>query len=226
MPSAGIFGSARVAAGGGGSISSTFQQATADTTDAASYSFASQAIGAASASRRVVVAVGWASAAAVSLSSATIGGVSATVDADSGNSGSNRRMYFISANVPTGTTATVALTLSGTAARVGIGLWTLTGGAATGQVATDVTTSTTGTLTVTTAVNDVVLAAAFFSGTSGTATAAWSSATERYDAQIENTFNSHTGADTVATTTSTGIGYTSSGITAPHNAPKVAVAYA
>jgi len=217
---AGIFGSARVAASG---ITATYQTAASDTTDASSYSFTSQPIGSASASRRVVVAIGWGAASGITLSSVTIGGVSASIDADSGNATGNRRVYFASAVVPTGTTATIAITLSATAARIGIGVWTLTGGSATGQTAANINNAS-GTLTVTTAVNDVVLAAGFSSHTSNSVTTTWSSATERYDAQIENVFNAHSGADTVATTTSTGIGFSNDVVTSQR--AHLAAAYA
>lgn len=223
--SVGIFASARVAAGGGGPISSTYQTAAVDTTDAASYSFTSQPIGTASASRRVVVALGWASGSAVTLSSVTIGGVSATIDADTGNATGNRRVYFASAVVPTGTTATVAVTLSGTVVRIGMGLWTLTGGSPTGQTAV-VINAPSGTLTVTTVSGDVVLAAGFSSHTTNSITTTWSGAgvTERYDTQIENVFNAHSGADTVATTTSTGVGFSNDVATTQR--AHLAVAYA
>ena len=204
LPRAGIFGSARVAPGG--PVTATYQTATSSATDLSSYSFASQPIGTASGSRRVVVAIGWAAAGAVTLSSVTIGGVSASIDADSGNANGNRRVYFASAVVPTGTTATVAITLSGTVVRLGIGVWTLSGGSPTGQTAA-VINADAGTLTVTTSVDDVVLAAGFLSHTSNSVTTTWTNATERYDAQIENVFNAHSGADTIATTTSTGVGF-------------------
>lgn len=215
----------KASAGGGGGISSTFQQAASDATDAASYSFTSQPIGAASASRRVVVAIGFAAAAAVTLSSVTIGGVSATIDGDSGNANGNRRVYFVSAVVPTGTTATVAITLSGTVARIGIGVWTLSGGSPTGQTAVLLNAGS-GTLTVTTAVDDVVLAAGFSSHTSNSVTTTWSGTgvTERYDGQIENVFNAHSGADVVATTTSTGVGFSNDVVTTQR--AHLAVAYA
>jgi hypothetical protein len=173
----------------------------------------------------VVVAIGWASAAAVTLSSVTIGGVSATIDGDSGNATGNRRVYFASAVVPTGTTATVAVTLSGTVVRIGIGVWTLTGGSPTGQ--TDaVLNAASGTLTVTTAVNDVVVAAGFCSHASNSITTTWSGAgvTERYDQQIENVFNAHSGADVVATGVSTGLGFSNDVVTTQQT--HLAVAYA
>ena len=218
----GVLAAALPAAGGGG-ITGTFQQATIDTTDAASYSFASQPIGTASASRRVVVAIGWAAATAITLSSVTIGGVSATIDADSGNATGNRRVYFASAVVPTGTTATVAVTLSATAVRIGIGLWTLSGGSPTGQTAA-VLNAASGTLTVTTATNDVVLAAGFASHTANSITTTWTGATERYDGQIETVFNAHTGADVVASGTSTAIGFSNDVVTTQR--AHLAVAYA
>lgn len=200
---AGIVASARVASSG---VTATWQASAVDVTDASSYTFSTIPIGAASSSRRVVVAIGSASATAVTLSAVTIGGVSATVDADSGALTGNRRVVLVSAVVPTGITATVAITLSGTAGRIGVGLWTLTSGSPTGQTATS-PNLTSGTLTVTTAAGHVVICAGYASLSSGSVSTTWTDATERYDEQIENTFNSHTAADVVATGSSTVVSY-------------------
>lgn len=213
----------KAAGGGGGPITATYQTQTSSGTDASSYSFTSQPIGTAAAGRRVVVSIGYASASAVTLSSVTIGGVSASIDGDTDAITGNRRAYIVSAVVPTGTTATVAVTLSGTAARVGIGVWSLSGGSPTGQTATSIN-SNSGTLTVTTAVNDVVICAGYASHSSGTVTTTWTDATERFDASIETATNSHTGADVVATTTSTAVSYSTDITTSQRGF--VAVAYA
>lgn len=188
----------------------TFQQSAVSAADQSTYTFAAQPIGTASPTRRVVVALGWAAAAAVTLSSITIGGVAATVNADSGPFTGNRRVVFASAVVPTGTTADVVVTLSGTAVRCGIGVWSLTKGAATGQTDATVDISV-GNLDVTTQAGDVVLASGYASAASGTVSTAWTGATERYDAAIENSFNTVTGADVVAAGTTTTIGFSTTG---------------
>lgn len=79
------------------------------------YSFTSVSIGAASATRRVIVLVhGRSGTSSRTISSATIGGIAATIDATITSSASGSTIAgIISATVPTGTTATVAITFSG-----------------------------------------------------------------------------------------------------------------
>lgn len=105
----------------------TFGEIKVDGTDLTTYSFTSTAIGTAAANRLVVVA-----GKAVSgttgrtLSSATIGGVSATIVIQHDlNAGQTDLTFIIAAVVPTGTTATVALTFSGGMGRCGIGSFAL-----------------------------------------------------------------------------------------------------
>lgn len=108
----------------------TFVASTADTTNAAQYTFTNHAIGTAADDRCVVVAIHSGIANAVStITGVTIGGNAATVvyqqDADVG---SNSRVSAIAALLVTaGTTATIVVDLSGTANRIRIGTFTLTG---------------------------------------------------------------------------------------------------
>ena len=213
MPNVGIFASSYVAPGvipGPG----TFQQSNTSNTDASSYTFTAEPIGAADANRRVVVAIGYAAASGGrTLSSVTIGGVTASVDADPGAITGNRRIYLVSAVVPTGTTANVVITLSNTVTRIGIGVWTLDNMAPTGQTAA-VLNASSGTLTVTTATDEGVICFGYASnGVSATPSdTTWTDATERYDQQVELVSNTHTGADVIATGTSTAIGFSTTGI--------------
>lgn len=79
------------------------------------YDFTSYPIGAASSTRRVIAVIhGDIGSAAVTLSSATIGGVSAAIDAQAnGGAGSTNLTAIISATVTSGTTATISVTFSG-----------------------------------------------------------------------------------------------------------------
>lgn len=110
--------------GGGSPASISFIGTTDDSTNQTTYTFAGAAIGAADATRRVVVAFHWYST-GISISSATIGGVSATIHAQVQSSpGTNGgHCGLLSALVPTGTTATIAVTLSGAATRAEIGVF-------------------------------------------------------------------------------------------------------
>jgi len=89
--------------------------ASSSTSALTTYSFTSVSIGAASATRRVIVLVHGRSGTNLrTISSATIGGVAATIDAQiTSSSGGTSLAGIISATVPTGTTATVAITFSG-----------------------------------------------------------------------------------------------------------------
>lgn len=71
-------------------------------------------IGTASANRRVVASCQQGTAAGRTLTSATIGGISARIEAQCTDSGSNAGAYIISAVVPTGTTADIVMTFSST----------------------------------------------------------------------------------------------------------------
>lgn len=87
--------------------------AASSTSDLTTYTFSSQAIGTASSTRRVIVAcAGDATTAGRSLSSATIGGISASINVQV-TGGSSNVSAIISATVPTETTASVVLTFSG-----------------------------------------------------------------------------------------------------------------
>lgn len=93
-----------------------------DTSNSSSYTFSAQTIGTASADRRVIVGVHMEGAR--SITSATIGGVSATIVIQGGGSG---KSGILIAAVPTGTTADVVITLPGSNSSCAIGVWSVTG---------------------------------------------------------------------------------------------------
>lgn len=200
LPSAGIFASARHAAGGT-APTITFQQSDEDSGDATQYTFAAQPIGTASATRRVVVTIGTNSTRTVT--AVTIGGVSATLDATN-TLGGTAHLTIASAVVPSGTTADVVVTTDGGALALGmgIGVWTLSSGSPTGQVATGNGDPTN--LTVATTAGSAVIAVAFTTGV-GTAAFSWTNATSRFNADVYSTTTTHAGADTTAVGASTAI---------------------
>jgi hypothetical protein len=177
----------------------TFHQSAFDAADLTTYTFASQPIGTASATRRVIVSISTNSTRTIS--SVTIGGVSATIDATNTLSGTGH-VAIASAVVPTGTTASVVVTLDSAGLGMGIGVWTLVGASPTGMVATGNGDPTN--LTVTTTAGDVVIAYAFTSGV-GTALFAWSVASERFEEDVYSTTTTHSGADATAVGSSTAV---------------------
>lgn len=124
----------RATSGSGGLPAITYVTSYASTSNATTYSFSSSSIGTASADRLVVVVVEngvIGASAARTLSSGTIGGVSATVhtgtsDADTGPA-NPVAVDMMSLVVASGTTATIAVTLSGLASCCKISIYTVTG---------------------------------------------------------------------------------------------------
>lgn len=91
----------------------SFVGATEDAGNNATYTFTNHAIGAAAATRRVVVVVHWSRSTAVgTLNSATIGGVGATIHVQDGGAGVGGKVAIISAMLAAGTTSTIVLNFS------------------------------------------------------------------------------------------------------------------
>lgn len=102
-----------------------------DTANSTTYTFTSQNFGTAAADRYIIVVFGSGrGSTGIAVSSATIGGVAASLDVQlSANvSGSSAVSAIMSAPVPTGTSGTVAVTLSGAAGQnAAISVYSLTG---------------------------------------------------------------------------------------------------
>lgn len=151
-----------------------------DGTALTTYTFSSQAIGSADSGRYVIVGVNAYNATANrSISSATIGGISATivVEEHATSGGGYFDTGIIIANVPTGTTADVVVVWSAGQSACGIGTaaaYNLQSGTAT---ATDSDTSVPGSITVT--VQDGGIAFGSFCGLSGSVS--WTGFTEYSD---------------------------------------------
>ena len=157
-----------------------------------------------------------AGSAGFAVSSATIGGISATIHVDNVAGTTNfRACAIISAIVPTGTTASIVINFSGgSVGRCGIGAWSCTGLLNSAPHATQVSDAQGMSMTLARPRNGIVVA-----GWSAMVTAAanvtWTNATERYDANSETT-TQESGADvsghansgniTVSATTTNGNG--------------------
>ncbi len=181
---------------------------THDTGNASSYSLASVAIGTAAADRIVFALVTWASDSStqVTISSATIGGVSATAHAHVTTVASDAiGSAIISAAVPTGTTATIAITLSGSGGSLDVGVLAVTGLASQTPHASSTATTAAGacSTTVNVPAGGFVLACANFADeVSGTT---WVGATARYDeSNTDGSAERTTGASEASLTVQTG----------------------
>lgn len=155
--------------------------------------FAAVGIGDAATDRLVVMTVTWARSGATSLSSATIGGVTATIGVQQ-NSGSNHSCAIIYAVVPTGTTADVVLTWAQQPARSGVGSYRVTKLLSTTPTDSDsIGAGSDGTLTLNIATEAKGCTICVASGTSDHA---WTNATEDYD--DSNGSDYYTGASFLA----------------------------
>lgn len=100
-----------------------------DTANASTYTFSGLSFGAADPDRYLVAVVAFRSGnSGITINSLTIGGVTAShvVTSSSADSLETRSAIYI-AKVPSGTSGSVVMTLSGTAARAGVSLYSLTG---------------------------------------------------------------------------------------------------
>lgn len=157
-----------------------------------SYNFAGVSFGAAVPSRRIVIAVHWGDAVnSETLASASIGGVAATIHGQTSASAACR-VALISALVPTGTSGTVNITLSGAVDRCGLGVYRAineTSGGPT-QVNSDNTASSgLNTTTVNVPSGGWVVAATSYVGVGAGQSFTWSGVTEQYDTAYSDSTN-------------------------------------
>jgi hypothetical protein len=97
----------------------TFTDSDSSGSNSTTYTFTGLSIGTASATRYVIAGFAAEGGSPTAATNVTIGGVSATLLAGTGGYAA---IYI--ALVPTGTTATVAITLNAEASRCGVGVWT------------------------------------------------------------------------------------------------------
>jgi hypothetical protein len=178
---------------GGAALFTEFLGSTADISSNTTYTFAGEILGTAASSREIFVAVSWkGGVAARTLSSATIGGISATIHVQDGvSNGSSLSVgaAMISAVVPTGATGSIVCTFSGSGNNMcAIGKFRALNRKT--IVATAHTASTFGGSPATTSVNiDVgangALMAAYLESDSGTVT--WGNITKQYESDFSPT---------------------------------------
>lgn len=173
-----------------------------DGTDTSNYTFSTRAIGTAASNRYVVAAIGIANSSPPTISSVTIGGVSATLVTQV--TGTYERTAFYIAAVPTGTTATVVVNTSGSL-RCNIGLWALYDLSSATATDTDSSTSSTGSVNLDISAGGVAIG---FSNTFTSASArtfTWSNLTENFDVAYEGNNQSVSGASAAFATAQSGL---------------------
>lgn len=175
----------------------TFQTSAVNSANLTTYTFSAQAIGTAAADRYVIVGISYGNNSAT-VSSVTIGGVSATsivvAAGTAGGWGTIGAAIFI-ANVPTGTTADVVVTLSAGQNRCGIGVWSATGMSGTTASATNSSSASPGSASITIPTGGFGIAVASIAENSAPLVS-WTNATERYDSDVEAGSFVQSGADT------------------------------
>ncbi len=197
----GIVGFAGAAAAGGPPTLS-YQTAAASGSDLATYSFASTAIGTdTGSSRTVIVGVYATESSARTISAFTVGGVAGTLihkrDHTAGGQASTIAFYAFTG--VTGTTATVAITWSGTMTRCAIAVWAAYNLSSITAVATAGSGSTTApALNVNVNADGMVLAIGHSNVSS---TYAWTGVTERTDTITETVGFSAADASSLAAET-------------------------
>jgi hypothetical protein len=181
---------------GAGPLVIEYLTAAVNATDLTTYTFSTQSLGTAAADRKIVLGISTRGSAQRSISSVTIGGVTATVLATQSFGGSTfNRMALYVADVPTGATGDVVVTFSGSVLRCGVGLWKVTG-ANSAQLAHDVgaVTGDPSSKTLVVPANGGVIAYSFAADGTAPRTVTWTNATERFDAAVEGNM-AHSGAD-------------------------------
>jgi hypothetical protein len=190
----------------------TFTDHATDTANLTTYTFSARAIGTAASDRRVHVLVHGGGVGDTTLSSVTVGGVSATINVQA--SSGQHTSAIATAAVPTGTTGDVVVTFSGGKARCGIGVYASTGLSSETAVDTDSSTADPATATLTSVAGGFVLALAAGDNSSSLT---WTNVTEDYDEVFESTVQSGASGVTSSTTVSPSGDYAS----APTNKPAV-----
>lgn len=165
-------------------ISITYGTEAGSASNRTTYTFAAASIGAASADRVVIVAAGGSSGSARTISSVTIGGVTANVAVTQGSTtsvGGRVGLYYLA--VPSGTTADIVVTFSGLMGNCRIATFAMTGHASGAPAATgaDGSGTTTFNPNCNVVTGDVLICASLSDGTP----CAWTNATEQSDATNE-----------------------------------------
>lgn len=210
--------------GSPGPITGSFRTSATSTAGSSPYTFNAQDIGAAAANRLVVVT--WSHYAGIAsgptMSSVTIGGITATILLQQGDGTSTDNTGIAVALVPTGTTATIVLTTNIGGAAIGIGVYALYGASATpSQTATDSGLSFTASASISSVAGSAIIAAVGFSGNSYSS--AWTNLTGRFDTDINGSDNSNGAFDLFAAAQSSlAISSVATGATPPRKSMAIA----
>lgn len=163
-------------------VSPSYVTSASSTSDLTVYTFSSQSLGAAASDRKIILGVGTRSDRNVS--SCTIGGVTATKVLEYRQTGDSNTSTILIADVPTGSTGDVVVTLSGSGALCGISIYRVTGLLSSTAHATAVDgTGNPSSINVNVPAGGFAVGVVTVEATSGTIT--WVGIDENYDAVID-----------------------------------------
>lgn len=175
---------------GGSAKVVTYLSLNTDETNGASYTVSGASLGAAASDRYIVIIVSSVSTSGVnSVSSATIGGVSAT-EVISQSSNPIALAMFI-ANVPTGTTGDIVANFGATSDYHSIAVWSVSGLDSTTAVDSDGNTTASTGVTMTSLDGGVVIGGIF---SADPVAVSWSGASEDYETTIDSGLREISGA--------------------------------
>lgn len=161
----------------------SYRASAIDGVPAATFTFASLDIGTAATNRFVVVGVGTRHNTSETISGVTIAGGSATLLASQNTSvgAENNIAALYGALVPSGSTGDVVVTLSGSIAMIGVGVWAAYGLASVTPAVTATSVANPAVLDVNVNTGDIIIAMSSTGGSGVFATSTWSGVTERFD---------------------------------------------
>jgi len=168
-----------------------------DSSDLTEYTFSDISLGSPNSDRYIVVsAFSRKAGATFTLSSITIGGVSATITKQVTNTITNSDAVAIAiANVPEGTTGNIVVTWSTEVLRCAIGVWRITGLDSVTALDSDSSVANAPTCNLNVGIGPVIGAAM----TAATTTTSWTNLTENYDANMDSAIT-YAGASISSTT--------------------------
>ena len=177
---------------GGGAVAITFTESATSTSNLTTYTFSSLNLGTASSGRQIVVAAFGTSS--QTISTLTVGGISASLIVGRTDTSSERRVELWAAPVPTGTSGDVVVTWSGAQIRSGVGVFSMTGALSTANdTQSDAVASGASSVSLNIPSNGGAIAVGD-SATSGLNS--WTGLTERYDENVEAA-DYHSGASDI-----------------------------
>ena len=190
------------------SISVSNTASAQDAVDATNFTFSTQALGAAHTQRKIAVAIASnSSSSGRTISSVTVGGVSATsiISADGGSTSTNIAAIYL-ASVPTGTTGDVVVSHSAGMGNCSISLYRLIGASSTAHdTGSDIAlTGNALSDTMNVVSQGVLIACVDWLGNGAARTTTWTGPTEDVDETIEGNFT-YSSASKLYVTTQTGI---------------------